>query len=334
MPMRVINDREVERLLPMAECIEVMAGALATLGRGDAVLPLRSMVWLPDRRGLLGLMPAVLGEPACMGLKVVTVMPGNHGTEYDSHQGAVLLFECERGSLLAVADGSAITAIRTAAVSGLATRLLSRPEAGDLAILGSGVQAATHLEAMKSVRPLRRVRVWSRDPAHARAFAQREALRHGRVVEAVADVAGAVRDADLVCTVTASREPVLRGEWLAPGAHVNAVGASLATARELDAEAVARARLFVDRRESAENEAGDYLIALREGRIGKDHIQGEIGDLLLGRVEGRRSAQEITLFKSLGLAVEDLAAVHHVWRKAEAEGAGTSIELGGRRAHA
>ncbi|HEY2953756.1 MAG TPA: ornithine cyclodeaminase family protein [Candidatus Eisenbacteria bacterium] len=334
MSVRVVSDSEVRALLPMADCIEVMAATLATVARGDAVLPLRSTVWLPDRRGLLGLMPAYVGDPRAIGIKVVTVMPGNHGTEHDSHQGAVLVFETEHGALRAVVDASSITAIRTAAVSALATRILAREDAGDLAILGSGVQAATHLDGMRSVRRLTRVRVWSRTPAHARAFAERESARLGLRVEACAGAREAVAGADLVCTATSAREPVLCGDWLAPGAHVNAVGACFANARELDSAAVARSMLFVDRRESARAEAGDFLIPKAEGVFGDDHIRAEIGEVLIGARPGRGSRDEVTLFKSLGLAVEDLAAAHRVWQRALETGAGTEIELGGLRAPA
>jgi ornithine cyclodeaminase len=330
-PVRVITQDEVVELLPMAECIDVMAEVFRTLGRGDAVQPLRTMLWKPDRSGLIGLMPAYLGAPPAIGLKVVTVMPGNHGTEYDSHQGAVLLFEVEHGSLIAVVDASSITAIRTAAVSGLATRLLAREDAGDLAMIGSGVQAVTNLEAMKCVRPLRRVRVWSRNPENARRFAEAQSKRFGLAIEAARSAKEAVAGADLICTTTSSREPVLAGEWIAPGAHLNAVGACFANARELDTAAVARARLFVDRRESALNEAGDFLIAKHEGAFGDEHILGEIGDLVLGKVEGRTSREDVTLFESLGIAVEDLAAVDRVLTNARAKGRGTEIELGGRR---
>jgi ornithine cyclodeaminase len=327
----VITQREVRRLLPMKECVELMAETLRTLSRGDAVLPLRTAMWLPDRSGLLGVMPAYLGTPRSLGLKVVSVMPGNHGTSYDSHQGAVLLFEAEHGSLLAVIDGSSVTAIRTAAVSAAATRVLANEDAGDLAILGSGVQASTHLEAMSASRTLRSVRVWSRDPAHARAFAERERGRCGCSIDPCPSAREAVLGADLICTVTASREPVLHGDWIAPGAHVNAVGASFKEARELDTRAVARSRLYVDRMESALHEAGDFLIPREEGAIGDGHIAGEIGGVLLGSVPGRRSAEEITLFKSLGLGVEDVAAAHLIYENAVRNGAGTAVELGGRR---
>jgi ornithine cyclodeaminase len=327
----VITQRDVPSLLPMKECVDVMAEALRATSRGDAVLPLRSMVWLPDRSGLLGLMPAYLGSPRTLGLKVVSVMPGNHGTEYDSHQGVVLLFDIAHGSLLTVIDATSITAIRTAAVSGAATRLLAREDAGDLAILGSGVQARTHLEAMSAVRPLRRVRVWSRDSGRASAFAERESRRFACPVEAVEDARAAVSGADLICTTTSSREPVLRGDWIAPGAHINAVGACFAAWRELDTRAVLRSRLYVDLRESALHEAGDILIPIAEGAIGEDHIVGELGEALLGTAPGRRTPEEITLFKSLGIAVEDLAAAHTIYRTALERGAGTALDLGGQR---
>jgi ornithine cyclodeaminase len=331
MKILVISQQEVERLLPMAECLAVMQDALGVLARGEAILPLRQVLLLPGGHSALAAMPAHLSSPAAMGVKVISVFPGNHGTALDSHQGAVLLFEAEQGRLLAIMDASRITAVRTAAVSGVATRALARPEAGTLALLGSGVQAETHLEAMRLVRPLRTVRVWSRDEGHAARFAHAARARHGIEVDVARTARAAVAEADLVCTVTSSREPVLKGEWLRPGVHVNAVGASLRTARELDTAAVARARVFVDRRESAASEAGDLLIPRAEGAIGDDHVLAEIGEVLIGRAPGRRSADEVTLFKSLGLAVEDVAAAHHIYARARAEGAGTWVELGGGR---
>jgi ornithine cyclodeaminase/alanine dehydrogenase-like protein (mu-crystallin family) len=331
MNFRLLTHRDVRDLLPMSECVDVMAGALAALSRGEVLLPLRTMMWLPDRSGLLGLMPSYLGEPRCFGLKVISFMPGNMGTEYESHQGAVLLFEADHGQLLAVMDASSITAIRTAAASGLATRLLARVDAGELAILGSGVQAASHLEAMSVVRTLRRVRVWSRDGEGARAFAEREGRRLGQQIEAVPSARTAVRGADIICTTTGAKEPVLAGEWLSPGAHVNAVGACFPTTRELDTQAVLGSRFYVDCRESTLNEAGDFLIPRAEGVLGDDHIVGEIGDVVLGKVEGRRSPDEITVFKSLGIAIEDLASAHHIYRKAIASDRGLRADLGGKR---
>lgn len=327
----VVSHDDVIALLPMADCIEAMSDALRTLALGRALLPLRQIVRLPDGHNAFGVMPAVLDEPTAIGAKVITVFPGNAATPYDSHQGAVLLFEMEFGRLIGILDASTITAIRTAAVTGVATRLLSRPESRVLALLGAGVQAATHLESISLVRPIQEVRVWSRSGDRARRFAEHRAEHAARIV-----VCGtprqAVEGADVICTVTSSREPVLLGEWLAPGAHVNAVGA-VGAAREVDSAAVVKSRLYVDRRESALNEAGEFLAPKSEGLIGDDHIVGEIGELLVDppRAIGRRNAQEITLFKSLGLAIEDLAAARRVYDRAVATSAGTWIELGGLR---
>lgn len=331
MQVLIINGKEVRQLLPMHECMDVMARALATLARGDAILPLRPVLWLPDKRGALGMMPSYLGDVGALGLKVVTVFPGNHGTQYDSHIGSVLLFESEHGQLLAMLDASEITAIRTAAVSGVATRLLAREDAHTLAILGSGVQAKSHLAAMLVARDIDRVRVWSRDAENARRFAERESKRHGVAVEAVATAQQAVAGADIICTTTSAREPVLLGEWLEPGMHINAVGSSVPFTRELDSAAMAKSRLYVDRRESTLNEAGDFLLAKQDGIIDDAHIRGEIGEILLGSRTGRETRDEITVFKSLGLAIEDLAAAEYIYGKALTAGVGTAVELGGSR---
>ncbi len=331
MNVLVVSQAEVPVLLPMHECMDIMAKALAALARGEALMPLRSVMWLPERVGALGTMPAYAADRAVMGLKVISVFPGNHGTEFDSHQGAVMLFETKNGRPLAIVDATSITAIRTAAVSGVATRLLAREDAADLAILGSGTQARVHLEAMRLARTIRRVRVWSRNPEHATTFARREGQRHGIAIQPMPTAFQAVEGADLICATTSSSEPILLGEWITPGAHINAVGSSVPFARELDTAAVVRSRLFVDRRESTVNEAGDFLFPKKEGAVGDDHIRGEIGELLIGRVTGRRSTEEITLFKSLGLAIEDVASAHHIYIKALEKGLGTQIELGGTR---
>jgi alanine dehydrogenase len=320
-----LNRQDVEALLPMDECIEVVEGALRSLARGEGVQPLRSAHWMPDRHGLLVVMPGMLEGLA--GVKVLTVIPENHLHGEESHQGMVLLFEAERGRPLALLDATAVTGIRTAAASAVATRVLARPDAGDLAILGSGTQARSHLEAMAAVRTLRRVRVWSRRPESAQRFAEREGRRLGIAVEPMPSAREAVAGADLICTVTAATEPVLLGEWIAPGAHLNAAGACTPRARELDAAAVARARLFTDRRESLFAEAGDFLLAREEGAVTDAHLLGEVGEVLEGKIPGRRSAAEITLFKSLGIAAEDLVSGALVYRKALAAGRGTALEI-------
>jgi len=324
-----LNRHDVESLLPMADCIEVVEEALRTLARGDAVQPLRSALWMPDRHGLLVVMPGMLGraEDGVAGAKVLTVVPDNFTRGEDSHQGLVLLFDQKQGKPIAPLDAGAVTAIRTAAASAVATRALAREDAGDLAILGTGVQARSHLEAMRAVRTLRRVRVWSRNPDNSRRVAEEEGARLGLAVEPVSTAREAVTGADLICTVTAATAPVLLGEWISPGAHVNAVGACTPNARELDAAAVARARLFTDRQESLFAEAGDFLLARAEGAVDDSYFQGELGDVLEAKVSGRRSEDEVTLFKSLGIAVEDLAAGRFMYAKALGAGKGTRLEL-------
>jgi ornithine cyclodeaminase len=326
----IADQKLVTELLPMAECIDVMADALKMLAGGEAILPLRTMLVLPDGGNLMGLMPAYLGGIGSVGVKVITAFPSNYGSAYDTHQGVVLLFDTEHGLLRAIVDATAITALRTAAVSGVATRLLARPDACDLAILGAGTQGHTHLAAMLAVRPIKRVRVHSLPLAGAHQFAEREGRRHGIRIEVCETAHAAVSGADIVCTVTTAHEPILCGDWLAPGAHINAVGAFSPTTRELDTAAVVRSRLYVDRRASTLSEAGEFLIPRQEGAIGDEHILGELGELLLGQVQGRTAPEQITLFKSLGIAIEDLAAAHFVLRRAEEQQAGTWIEIGGR----
>lgn len=329
----LLSDRDVRALLPMRECIDVMERALTSVTEGKSIVPLRTVIRLSDTPNAFASMPAVFGTGAgaSLGAKIITVFPGNDATPFDSHIGVVLLFDAEHGALLAIADASSVTSIRTAAVSGVATKALAREDAAELAILGAGVLAMPHLEAVRCVRAIRRVRVWSRSAARAHEFAKRARPLHDIEVHVCETAREAVTGADVVCTITASRTPVLEGSWLSPGTHVNAVGASLPTARELDTAAVRNSRMFVDRRESALNEAGDFLIPRTEGAITDAHILGELGELLAGTLAGRRGASEITLFKSLGLAVEDVAAVRHVFEKARVSGVGTAVELGGLR---
>lgn len=304
----------------MGECIDLMERALASLARGDAAMPVRTVFVKPDRSGVVGLMPGFIAAPrAAFGLKAVTVFPRNAERGLDSHQGAVLLLDPDTGRPQALLEGGEITAIRTAAASAAATRRLARDDAGDLAILGSGVQARRHVEAIRLVRKIRRVRIHGRTMASARALA---AAVGG---EAVASAADAVRGADIVVTATAAREPVLFREWIAPGAHVNAVGACVPAAREIDTATIAAAAVFVDSRDAALVESGDLLLPIREGAIGENHVRAEIGAVFAGLAPGRSSRDEITLFKSLGVAVEDLAAATRVLEGARREGRGARV---------
>jgi ornithine cyclodeaminase len=328
MKILILNYDEVVRMLPMTECIGAMEGALAALARGEIHQPLR-MVTRPDGvRGVMALMPSFrAGDQALFGLKAICVFPGNAAIGKDAHQGGVLLFDGETGELMSMMNASAITAIRTAAVSAVATRLLARADASQLAIVGAGVQARSHLEAMAAVRPIKRARIAARRVESAEVFAREMRSKFAFPIEAVETAEAAVRDADLIVTATTAREPVIKHEWLSPGAHINAIGTFSPTAREVDTATITAAELFVDRRESALNEAGDYLIAASEGAIGPDHIKAELGEVLVGAHDGRTSRDEITLFKSLGLAIEDLAAAALAYRKAQKENAGSWIEF-------
>jgi ornithine cyclodeaminase len=322
--LRVLPYDDVKALLPMEDCIELMTGVLTDLARGAIWQPLRFVIRPPEESSLMGLMPAHRSQPQpAYGLKVICIFPGNPARGIDAHQGGVLLFDGETGTPRALLDASAVTEIRTAAVSGVATRLLAREDTQELAILGSGVQARSHLEAMANVRPFSRARVWSKTAEHALAFAAEASAPFP--VEAVQSAEEAVRGADVVVTATSSREPIVEREWLAPGAHVNAVGSSIPTARELDADTVAAAALFADARESMLNEGGDYLFAVQEAGIGPDHIRAELGEVLIGEREGRRSPDELTVFKSLGVGSEDLAAAELVYARARESGRGTAV---------
>jgi ornithine cyclodeaminase/alanine dehydrogenase-like protein (mu-crystallin family) len=331
MDVRVLSAEDVATLLPMGDCIQVMREALASLARGKALVPLRMVMRMPDASGFLGLMPGHIeadgGRDGALGMKAVSVFPGNARRGIDTHQGAVLLFEADTGRLSALMDGAAITAIRTAAVSGVATDLLARKDAAELAILGAGVQARTHLKAIAAVRPIRQVRVWSRNQGHAASFVKETAASFGASVEAVPSAESAVRGADVVATVTASPEPILQRGWLKEGVHINAVGSSIPATREIDTATMAAVRLFVDRRESAVNEAGDILIPMREGAFTADHIQAELGDVIIGKDPGRRSVAELTLFKSLGLAVEDVASAAFILKRAQQTGTGQMVKM-------
>ena len=321
MSLLVLGEDDVRATLDMPRCISAMEGVLAALARGEVSMPLRTIFRVPDESVLgLGLMPAHRsGVEPVISLKEVVVVPGNSTRGLDPHQGAVLLHDGTTGQLVAVLNASPITEIRTAAVSAVATKLLARPGSRQVAILGSGVQGRSHTVAMREVLPEAELRVWSRDLAHAEALALEA---HGLACSTLAE---ALAGADVVCTCTAAPEPIVALGDLAPGAHVNAVGSSGTWARELEADVVAAASLFVDRRESTVNESGDYLGAVAERGIGPEHILAELGELLVGAHPGRRSDEELTVFKSLGLAAEDLAAAALCVEVARERGIGVEV---------
>jgi ornithine cyclodeaminase/alanine dehydrogenase-like protein (mu-crystallin family) len=324
MEVVVLSNSEVRELLPVSECIDLMAQALIDVTNGDVWHPLRTVMRPPDEASLMGMMSAHRSAPAPgYGIKVVCIFPGNRARGLESHFGTVSLFDGETGAPRAIVDAGAVTAIRTAAVSAVATRELARHDADRLAVLGAGIQARAHLEALAQVRPFSSARVWGRTEAHARSVAKE--VNVSFPVEVASSAREAVADADVIATTTASPEPIVSRDWFAPGAHINAVGSSIPTAREIDAPTMAAAALFADRRESFYAEAGDYLLAVNE--IGPREVRAELGEVLTGAGEGRRADDELTLFKSLGLAVEDLAAVEHLYRRAIETGAGQRVEL-------
>jgi len=286
-----------------------------SLGTGETAQPLRSFMWLPGKKGLLGMMPGYDTSVGIMGIKLISVFHGNRDKGYPSHQGVVVLFDANNGQPLMIFDASEITALRTAAVSALATTLLSRQDAEVLSIVGSGEQAERHIESILLVRKIRQINTWSRNEKNATRLASRVSERHNVPVVVSKNAEEAVKDTDIICTVTSSPEPVVMGNWISRGAHINAVGSSTPLARELDTNAVLKSKLYTDCYESILNEAGDFLIPKKEGAVTDSHICGDLGELLLGTKRGREDNDEITLFKSLGIASEDISSCWHIYQK-------------------
>ncbi len=325
MPLRILNAQDVRELLPMAECIAAMRDAMIALSHRSVAIPQRIISALPDGTGYFACMPGSCSEPAVDGAKVVTLLPGNPAAGRPAIQGVVLLFDHATGAPAALLDGAEITALRTAAVSGLATQLLAREDARSHGVLGAGVQARVHVDAIRVARPhAREVLVWARGAGNARAFAEAESGRTGLRIRAVADAREAAA-CDIVSACTGATEPVLRGDWLRPGAHVNLVGAHQPTHREADTQAVVRSTVYVDLMESAMKEAGDLLIPIGEGAFARERIAGELGQLAAGEVPGRTSPQQVTLFKSLGVVAQDLFAGWAALRAAQARGRGVEV---------
>jgi ornithine cyclodeaminase len=315
--VKVLNAEAVRALLPMADCIAAMGPAMAALSAGEVMLPDRLITPLPNGTDYLALMPGAAAGPGVYGAKVVGLHPGNPAEGRPAIQGFVVLFDLVTGEPIAVVDGAAVTSLRTAAVSGLATQHLARPDARTLGILGAGVQAREHLEAIAAVRPITEAVVWARRPEASQALA--DSARLPFPVRATTNAAEA-GSCDIVCAVTGAAEPVLKGAWLREGAHVNLVGAHRPAEREADTEAMTRSRIFVDSRAGAFAESGDLLIPIKEGVLAADPIAAELGEVVAGRAEGRRSPAEITIYKSLGSVAQDLFAAAAVLERAQGIG--------------
>lgn len=311
--MIVIDRDAVYERLRMSRCIELMKEALADLDAGINTQNVRTGMGLP--KGAIAFMPCYLGRRGCFGAKIIAVYPRNAQDGWPSHQGYVLLFTEEHGEPVAAVDACAITEIRTAAASAAATDLLARKDCRHLAMLGSGAQAVSHLEGMLTVRPIESISVWSYHREHAERYISSMKVKYPQLRFEVFDTpAEAVREADLVCTVCRSREPYLFADMIRPGTHINAVGTCSSVTREAASDLVAASRLYVDQIEACKAESGEYLIPLKEGLIEEDHIVGSIGAVVNGTAPGRQNDQEITLFDSLGLAIEDVICADELYK--------------------
>lgn len=304
--MKIVEAAQVFEKLDMKTCIDLMKEAFVLLESGKALQPMRALNKFPQGE-VFGFMPAYLGADDYFGAKVVDAFPQNVGTGYSSHNGYVMMFESQHGTCVGLADAGAITQIRTGAVSGAATDLLARKDAKVLGIVGAGAQGRSHLEAMLCVRPeLELIKVYDVNLDAAEKYKVQMEEKFGKPIVVCASAREAIEDSDIICTVTPSKEAYVEASWVKPGAHVNAVGTFSPVTREVSSELVAKSLLFADQIEAMKKESGEYLVPLQEGLITEKHIRGSIGQLLLGEVEGRTSADDITLFDALGLAVEDV----------------------------
>jgi alanine dehydrogenase len=324
---RLLTEQQVQSLLPMADLIAAMEAALARFSAGEVLQPVRSVLTVGPTKAYFGLMPAYVPNPGSLGAKLVTVFADNPKKQLPSHLATILLLDPETGSLQALMDGRYITEARTAAVSAVSARFLAKRDAATLALIGSGVQARSHLEAFAEVRQLKDVRVWSPTAASRERFVS-EMTGHVRApIRAAATAEDAIRGADLIVLATSSVSPVIENQWVEAGAHVVSVGACRPDQREMDPALVARARLYVDSRAAALVESGDVVMGIAGGLFAATHIRGELGEVVLGRADGRQADGDITIFKSLGMAVEDVVAADLVLRRAIETGAGTELTL-------
>ena len=324
---RLLTEQQVHSLLPMPDLIAAMESALAKFSAREVLQPVRSVLTVGPTKAYFGLMPAYVPSPASLGAKLVTVFGENHKRDLPSHLATILLLDPETGALQAIMDGRYITEARTAAVSAVSTRFLAKADAATLAIIGSGVQARSHLEAYQLVRQLKEVRIWSPKQRSRDQFVEDMGGHVPISIVACDSADAAVRGADLIVLVTSSPTPVIDDAWVSKGAHVVCVGACRPNQQEMPPALVARSRLYVDSKAAALVESGDVVMNVAAKLFDESHIRGEIGELVLGRVAGRASADDITVFKSLGMAVEDVVAADLVFRRASESGAGTELTL-------
>ena len=325
--MLLLSEKQVQGLIDIDELIAALEQAHIQYSTGNAVMPVRLVVPLPQIDGRITSMPGYLNEDKALGMKVVTYFQNNPKQNLPAILATIMLFSAETGKMIAAMDGSYITAIRTACASAMATKVLANPQTPVLGILGAGVQARAHIQALARVRKLEKIKLYSPSGASAAALKQEMAPQFQATIEATNSADEAVRDADLVVTVTTAKEPILKKDWLKPGVHINAVGSHRPDLREIDGATLARAKVVVDSREAIMAECGDILLAIKEGSIAKENIHGEIGEVLAGTKPGRARADEITLYKSVGIAIQDVATANLVYHKALKQGVGTNVEI-------
>jgi len=324
--MLVINKQDIHQLIDMSSCIEIMRQAMLQVSQGKTRLPLRWGLQMPNQ-DVMGMMPGYLAKPECFGLKIVNMMQANRGGVNSSHLGCMMLFEAEHGKPLALLDAGEITAMRTAAASAMATDLLARKNAKRLAIIGSGEQAVSHIHAMCEVRDIDSINVWFRQPEKAQDFIKQFPRDQWPAISAHDCVESCLQGADIVCTVSAAKQAIVFEPMLEAGMHLNVVGSSIKEHQELDCQALLQCRYFVDYFESANHQAGELIYAREQRLIGEDYVQGEIGQLLNGEIEGRTKASDITVYRSLGVAAQDLAMAHFLYQQALQRGLGTSVDF-------
>ncbi|HMF50642.1 MAG TPA: ornithine cyclodeaminase family protein [Candidatus Saccharimonadales bacterium] len=325
--MLLLSEKQVQGLIDIDELIEALEQAHIQYSTGNAVMPVRLVVPLPQIDGRITSMPGYLNEDKALGMKVVTYFQNNPKQNLPAILATIMLFHAETGKMIAAMDGSYITAIRTACASAMATKVLANPQTPVLGILGAGVQARAHIHALTRARKLEKIKLYSPSGASAAALKQEMAPQFQATIEATNSADEAVRDADLVVTVTTAKEPILKKDWLKPGVHINAVGSHRPDLREIDGATLARAKVVVDSREAIMAECGDILLAIKEGSIAKENIHGEIGEVLAGTKPGRTSSDEVTLYKSVGIAIQDVATANLVYHKALKQGVGTTVEI-------
>ena len=325
--MKIITEHMVESHLTMTDCIAAMRCAMLSVSRGETTLPIRQYIPIPKTQGKMALMPGTISSPEVYGIKLVCKYVRDPDSPYGTHVGMILVFDSETGLPLAMVEGSSLTAIRTAAASALATEVLANKDCQTLAVLGCGEQARRHIHAMLAVRSLRNIFVWGRNTERAEKFAKTLSVETGRSIIVVESAQETVSKADLICTTTSAKTPIMQGDWVKPGTHINLVGAAIASSREVDEALVVKSRYFTDYRPAAMAAAGELLDAIENGVITKEHIIGEIGEVIDSSITGRVSAKDVTVYKSLGVAAQDLAAAHWLYEKSMRLGFGHEINL-------